>query len=123
MSKFKFGKKSLSKLKGVNNKLVILATHALATTTVDFSVTDGKRSLERQRKLVADGKSRTLKSNHLIGRAIDVFPVGGTWNKDDPKWFCLVEVFKHSAETLGFEIEFGYDWGWDFPHIELKKGE
>jgi len=118
---FKFSKRSKSKLEGVHNDLIILATYVLATTDTDFSITEGLRTKEKQAQYVKEGKSKTMNSRHLTGHAIDVFPIGATWNYDDPKWKALIDDFKKCAKHLGIACTFGYDWGWDAPHIELKR--
>ncbi len=41
-------------------------------TGVNIIVTETARTKERQEWLKADGKSKTLHSNHLLGRAIDI---------------------------------------------------
>ena len=40
-------------------------------------ITEGLRTLERQRQLVAAGKSKTMNSYHLNGRAVDVYVNNG----------------------------------------------
>lgn len=42
-----------------------------------FVVVETLRTLERQKMLVATGKSKTLKSRHLLGCAADIMPIGG----------------------------------------------
>jgi peptidoglycan LD-endopeptidase CwlK len=39
---------------------------------LDFTVLEGLRTLDRQRKLLAEGASRTMKSRHLTGHAVDL---------------------------------------------------
>ena len=43
--------------------------------------------------------------------------------EDQQKWKELINAFRIAGKQLGIKLEFGYDWGWDKPHIELAKGE
>ena len=48
------------------------------------------------------------------------------WKKgaeDQQKWKELIDTFKLAGKQLGIKLEFGYDWGWDKPHIQLVDGE
>ena len=72
--------------------------------------------------LFKQGRSRTLNSKHLIGRAVDVVPIvngGESWQW--PDYAPLVETARAVAAELGVPLEFGYDWGWDAPHWEMKE--
>ena len=61
---FKLSKRSLNNLNGVKPQLVEVAKLAIQLTTIDFGVTEGLRTIERQRQLVARGASQTIKSKH-----------------------------------------------------------
>lgn len=109
------------KLVGLSPSLVAVVRHVAASYDGRFIIVEGKRSMVRQRELYRTGKSRTLNSKHLIGHALDVAPMLGdavSWNWDD--FTPLVEAAKRSASALGVPMIFGYDWGWDAPHWELK---
>ena len=115
---------SLKKLDGVHHDLVRVVTRAAELTEVDFIVTEGVRSMKRQRELVAAGASRTLKSRHLTGHAIDFAPVVNgevTWKW--PPFFIIADAFKSAARELGVSIVWGGDWTRfkDGPHIELDR--
>jgi phage tail protein X len=58
MSEFKFSQRSENNLKGVNADLVKVVRRALQLSAVDFGITEGLRSVERQKQLVAEGKAR-----------------------------------------------------------------
>ena len=78
---YTLGKTSLSKLNGVHPDLVKVIKRAIELTSQDFSVNEGLRTLERQKRLVAAGASRTLNSKHLkqsdgYGHASDLIPWG-----------------------------------------------
>lgn len=125
---FKFGTRSETNLRGVNPSLVAVARRALELTKVDFTVIEGLRTLDRQKELVRTGKSQTMKSKHLEGRAVDIFPVGGTWKIDEFR--PVLEAFHKAGQELGIPLRFGINWKndpslpietkfIDAPHIEL----
>lgn len=124
-SGFKFSKRSLEALKGVHPDLVKVAKRALELTTVDFIVTEGLRTLDRQRHLVAQGASRTLKSRHLTGHAIDVVATTspGTVSYKVADMRAISKAMKAAAKELGISIEWGGDWKSfvDTPHYELDR--
>ena len=69
---FKFGKSSEEKLATVHSQLASAARKALQLSPIDFGITEGRRSIEKQKQLVKEGASKTLKSKHLTGHAIDI---------------------------------------------------
>ena len=69
---FKLSKKSLDKLITVEPKLQSVVRRAIELTKVDFGVIEGIRTVERQEELVAKGASKTMKSKHIEGRAVDL---------------------------------------------------
>lgn len=121
---FRFSQRSKDRLVGVHPDLVKVATRALELTPVDFGITEGVRSLETQKKYVAEGKSQTMKSRHLHGFAVDVvaYPKDkDTWNM---KYYRMIaDAFKQAGRELGVPVVCGVDWVSfkDGPHIELDK--
>ena len=69
---YRFGLRSKASLLGVHPDLIAVAYRALQLSTVDFTVTEGLRSVARQHKLFAENKAQTLNSRHITGHAIDV---------------------------------------------------
>lgn len=121
---FSLSERSRHNLAGVHPHLIQVVTRALTLTTIDFTVIEGVRSLERQKQLVARGASKTLKSRHLTGHAVDVVPwVGGAPSWHWPDYHTLATFIKEAAEDLGIPIEWGGDWGRfpDGPHWQLPK--
>jgi peptidoglycan LD-endopeptidase CwlK len=119
-----FDERSLAKFEGVHEDLVRVARRAAELSEVDFIITEGVRTMKRQRELVAAGASQTLKSRHLTGHAIDFAPVVGgevTWKW--PPFFLIAAAFKRAARELGVAIVWGGDWlrFKDGPHIELDR--
>lgn len=120
---FRFSRRSLRSLEAVNPRLVRVAQTALRLSDVDFVVTEGRRSLARQQALVKAGASRTLRSKHLTGDAIDVAAiVDGQIRWDWPLYGRIAEAFKEAARLEGVEITWGGDWPRfrDGPHFEVK---
>ena len=123
---YKASKRSKENLKGVDSRLVLLVGYALAISKVDFVVVEGLRSTERQKKLYREKKSKcdgvTNISKHQEGKAIDVYYVGwkNSDSPDDERWKKLIEIFKLAGKNLNLKLNFGYDWNWDNPHIELR---
>ena len=90
-----------------------------------FHVTCGLRTENEQRSLVKAGKSRTMKSRHLTGHAVDfvVAEPGGGVSYDHDDMAACAAIFKQAAKELGVAIEWGGDWKSfvDTPHIELDR--
>ena len=108
---FKLSSRSLSKLEGVEESLVAVVKSAIHNTKVDFGVTYGLRTREEQKKLVAAGKSQTMKSKHLDGRAVDLMAYvdgKGCWELNVYDDLC--DAMKEAATDLGVAIKWGAAW-------------
>jgi len=119
---YQLSEKSLRKLAGVHPDLVKVIKRAIEITPVDFTVIEGLRTKERQAYLVKKGASKTMRSRHLTGHAVDIAPIVDgkvSWNMKDYK--PIVEAVKQVALELKIPMEHGYDWGWDGPHHELLR--
>lgn len=119
------GTRSLSRLEGVHQHLVAIVKRAAAISDLDFTVLEGKRTLARQRELVAQGASKTMKSRHLTGHAVDLAPLlGGKVSWDWPLYHRLAPIIKRAASDIGQPIEWGGDWKSfkDGPHWQLPWG-
>lgn len=119
---FRLSKKSLKNLKGVHNDLVRVVVRAIQISETDFGVREGLRNLERQKMLVATGKSQTMNSRHLTGEAVDLWLYPLDWSDWD-RWNQMARAMKDAAIELGVEIEWGGDWKSfkDGPHFQLKR--
>lgn len=109
-------------LKGVHPDLVKVVTRAMKTAPGTFTITEGLRTLARQKQLVAAGASTTLKSRHLTGHAVDVVAlVGGKVRWDWPLYARIATVMKDAANDVGVPLEWGGDWKKfkDGPHFQL----
>lgn len=113
---YNLGTNSRAKLKGVHPKLVAVVDKAIVLTTQDFAVTDGLRTAEQQRILVAKGASKTMRSKHLkqsdgFGHAVDLVPYinGGPRWEWGPIWHIAVAV-DQAATELGVRLVWGAVW-------------
>lgn len=131
---FRLGARSLEKLQGVHPFLVDCVHRAIRITTIDFSVRQGVRDLEMQRRYFHQGRTRTMDSRHLYGLAVDLAPyVNGriVWTKD---LFLPIRaaMFQAAVEAGGdYPLRWGGDWDsdgdmtdqdfHDRPHFEIPK--
>ena len=114
--------KSLERLTGVHPDLVKVIKKAAEITDTQFIVTEGLRTLARQKQLLAAGATRTLKSRHITGHAVDLaVVVDGEVRWDWPLYKKLSENVKKAAASVGIPIEWGGDWRTfkDGPHYQL----
>lgn len=119
------GAKSLERLKGVHPHLVTIVQRAAQMSDLDFTVLEGLRTLDRQKVLFATGATKTMKSRHLTGHAVDIAPVlGGQVSWDWPLYHKLAPIVKAAAAEVGKPIEWGGDWKSfkDGPHWQLPWG-
>ncbi len=120
MGNFTWGQRSKQNLSGVHPDLIAVCNRALEITTQDMMVLEGVRNIDRQRKLVAQGKSTTMNSRHLTGHAVDLAPYPLSW--DWEYFWPIVEAMQTAAEELGVELTSGAYWENfpDGPHHELS---
>ena len=121
---YKFSKRSLNNLKGIDARLVVLFSLMLDYSPFDFIVTEGLRTIERQKQLLIEGKSTTMNSRHLKGGAVDVvLLVQGKVNWDISNYKLFSIEVKKVAKKLGFKITWGGDWKSfiDGPHFQIEE--
>ena len=119
---FSLGQRSKDRLKGVDERLVKVVERAIELTEIDFTVLEGLRTPERQKQLVNEGFSQTLKSKHLTGHAVDLGAlVNGAVSWDKEHYHTISKAMKKSAEELKINIRWGGDFKsfFDGPHFEL----
>jgi len=119
---YKLSQRSMQNLSGVHPDLVAVVKRAIEITEQDFSVIEGVRHIDRQRKLVAQGKSKTMNSRHLTGHAVDLAPYPLSW--DWEYFYPIADAMKDAAEELEVDLEWGGDWKSfpDGPHFQLSWG-
>lgn len=144
--KYQLGKRSLDNLVGVHPNLVKVMTAAIGNSPIDFTITEGLRTMERQKDLFAQGRTKPgMKvtnangvknlSNHQdeadgrkdgLGQAVDLYPFFEgkvqVHHKDTIKNLKLIaDHIKATAKKLGIKIIWGGDWKspYDPPHFQL----
>lgn len=122
---------------GLHPDLILVLNRALQTSPHDFVVTEGLRTLARQKELVRIGASKTLKSRHLkqadgYGHAFDFYAMVDT-NSDGKITFeemsnvrlmlPIADAIKAAAKEKNVAITYGGDWRKfrDYPHFELDR--
>ncbi len=110
------------RLKGVHPDLVNVVNYAIEISTVDFTVLEGLRTIERQKAMFDAGSSQTMNSRHLDGHAVDL----GAWVDGQVDWSWplyskIAAAMKTAAQELNIPIEWGGDWKTfkDGPHFQL----
>lgn len=122
---------SESRLKGVHPDLVKVVRRAAETCKIKFMVTEGLRTIERERELIAKGFSslkdpkscRHCPTNNW-GHAVDLAPLDHagkpTW-AHIPPFLTIADAMKSAAAELKVPLRSGCDWKTfkDYPHHEL----
>lgn len=124
---FSLGAKSLANLNGVHPVLVGIVKRAIQISVQDFTVFEGLRTLERQKKLVASGASKTLNSMHIAGKdrldpmsaaayghAVDLVP----WIDGQARWewgaiYPIAAAVRQAAEEQGYADKLNWGGVWD----------
>lgn len=124
--------RSLRNLTGIHPDLRRVMDRALQEAPFAFVVTEGLRTIERQRELVRVGASNILNSRHLTGHAVDLVPYVDI-DKDGrveveemyawPLYHKLAPAIKAAADKEGVAIIWGGSWRSfkDGPHWELDR--
>lgn len=108
---FHLSQRSRERMFGVHEDLVAVVQRAIRITEVDFSVIEGLRTIERQRKLFRAGASQTMNSRHLTGHAVDLAAwVEGEVRWDWPLYFKIARAVKQAATELNTEMVWGGIW-------------
>lgn len=113
--------RSIQRLSGVHDDLVDVVKRAFEITSQPFVVTEGLRTVTRQKQLVAAGASKTMRSRHLTGHAVDLaafIDLDGDGQKDIneairwdwPLYFKLADAVRLAAEELDVPVEWGGTW-------------
>lgn len=116
---------SIAKLKGVHPDLmrvVLRCAEDWKDAGTGFIVTCGLRTLEEQKVLVAKGASKTLRSRHLTGHAVDLAAtIDGKVRWDWPLYDRLAKAMKAAANKEKVPLEWGGGWASfkDGPHYQL----
>lgn len=129
----KLSERDEQRLKGVHPDLVRVVRRAALGTEIPFTILEGIRTVERQRQLVAAGASRTMRSRHITGHAVDIAPIvdinndGKVTTEEMFSWMLyrkLAPIIKAAAAAERVPLEWGGDWVRfrDGPHWQLTWG-
>ena len=122
--------RSLKNLEGVHPDLRKILDRALQDSPIDFLIIEGLRTKARQAELFAKGASKTMKSRHLTGHAVDLVPLldldkdGKIETREMFNWPLMRKLAPHikaAAKAVNVPIEWGGDWTTfpDGPHWQL----
>lgn len=108
---FKLSNRSRKNLEGVDERLVAVVEYAIEVTRVDFAVTEGVRTVQRQRELVAAGASQTMNSKHITGHAVDVVAyIGSRISWELNLYDDIADAFKLASMEVCVPIRWGAAW-------------
>ena len=108
---FKLSTRSIDRMAGIEPDLIEMVKTAITLTKVDFGVTCGMRTLAEQEALVAKGASKTMKSKHLEGRAVDLVAYVGsnvTWSLN--MYDDLADAMAEASRKHGIPLKWGAAW-------------
>lgn len=122
-SGFTLSDRSLNNLKGVHPQLVKCVELALSISKIDFVVIEGLRTAERQKELLALGKSWIQRSRHQDGQAVDLMalPADGSSNWDVCHYDLIQAAMQEAAGRLGIRLTWGGSWKQrDLVHFQIE---
>jgi peptidoglycan L-alanyl-D-glutamate endopeptidase CwlK len=140
MMNYTFGPSSATKLAGCDDSLQRVARRALGYGIMDFAVTEGPRTLEKQQeefrngRSQIDGISKLSMHQHQPSKAMDLMPFPAEVNgvnvwKDPQRFSVLAGLVLAAAKEEGVALRWGGDWDGDgnnadsnlhdLPHFEL----
>jgi len=108
---FQLSQRSLDRLEGVEDSLVVVVKRAIELTKVDFGVTEGLRTIETQKRYVELKKSKTMQSKHLDGRAVDLMAYcdgAASWELN--LYDDIADAMAAAAREYGVIIRWGAAW-------------
>ena len=130
---FKFSKRSIKNMEGIDPRLKELMERSLAKSPIDFGIPEhgGKRTATVQHQLFLDGKSKCdgykILSRHQNGGAVDYFAYLNGKASWDPEHLALIAgVILSEAKEMGIKVTWGGTFGsnefkgWDRPHIQIE---
>jgi len=125
---FVLSQRDQDRIEPIHHDLKRVVWRAAVTSSIEFTILEGMRTLERQQRLFAQHATTTMKSRHLTGHAVDIAPLidldgNGTaeiswaW----PHYHELAKTIKAAAAHENVPIEWGGDWKTfkDGPHWQL----
>lgn len=134
---FKFSKRSIERMEGVDKRMLKIAYRALEISKVDFGIPEdgGLRTAARQHELYEKEASQLdgyqNESHHQTGKALDFYAyVDGKASWYPPHLAMVAAAFLQAASEFGYRLEWGGLWstskkiasvqyGWDCGHVQL----
>tara|TARA_B100000925_G_scaffold281175_1_gene252645 strand:- start:220 stop:648 length:429 start_codon:yes stop_codon:yes gene_type:complete len=127
----------MSKLQGVDPRMQDVVKDAITLTKVDFGVICGMRTEDEQRELVAKGASKTMKSKHLDGLAVDLMAyIGSRASWELNLYDDIADAMAEAARNNNVKIRWGAAWhvdsiaDWDFTmqdamnsYVDLRRAQ
>lgn len=122
---FSLSDRSRKNLVGVNENLQRIVETALELTSVDFAVTEGLRTKERQEEMVKQGKSWIKVSKHQSGEAVDLaaFPKNypGQVSWEARHYMILNDAMQRAAQIHNARLTWGGHWKQrDYGHFQIE---
>ena len=117
---YKLSTRSQEKLIGVKGELKEVVCLAITYTKIDFGVIEGLRTEKRQRTLVDSGASKTMKSKHLDGRAVDLMAYvdgRGCWELN------VYDEVADAVKRAAIEVDIAVRWGAAWTITDICKWE
>jgi peptidoglycan L-alanyl-D-glutamate endopeptidase CwlK len=103
--------RSIRNLQGVHPDLVRCVEMAHDLSKYDFIVVEGLRTEATQRAYIAKGASRTMRSYHIIGRAVDLIIIeNGKIYEGLDRYAHVADCMDEAADELGIDIKWGAVW-------------
>jgi len=109
---FKLSQRSFQRLAGVDEALQETVKLAIQKTKIDFGVICGMRNLKEQEALVAKGASKTMKSKHLEGKAVDLMAYidGGRASWELNLYDEIADAMKEASKETEVDLRWGACW-------------
>ena len=127
--------RDINLLKPILKEFTLAAIKISDDNELGMKVFETVRTKDRQKKIVNNGNSKTMKTKHFTGEAVDFVyhdEKGWSWfdkneNRDSQELLyikeCYMEFGKLCKEYIAknnLPIVWGGDWGWDFAHWQTK---
>lgn len=113
---YSLGNGSRKELQGVHSDLIKVVERAIEITEQDFTVHDGIRTVEEQRRYVNTGVSTTMNSKHLPqvdgkGHAVDLVPyINGKLRWEWGPIYKIAAAVRQAAIELKVPLVWGGVW-------------
>lgn len=119
---FQLSQRSLDKLAGVRPELIEVVKQAIEITTIDFGVTEGLRTKERQIELFEKGASQIRDGGkHVDGMAVDLVAyIDGRISWELNLYDNIADAMKQAAIEKNVALRWGA--AWNVPDIRLWRG-